>query len=167
MRIIGAILIFLVGYSIVFGQVSLEERLLEERTDGSEQSELMEIIMNLKENPINLNTASLQDLEILPDLTAVQRKAIIAHRKKLGHYKSISELLDVPEIDPDTFTIIRELVTTRAPGTAKLTHLQLRTRVLNRLDEPVGFKNGTYENSPSKVYNRLRFALGTNLSGGI
>ena len=44
--------------------------------------------------------------------------------------------------------------------------MTFRSRVSSRLEQPIGFENGAYENSAQKVYNRLRFELLGTIKGG-
>ena len=68
-------LLFSVLY--VQGQESIEERLLEEQAESSEQSELLEIILELKQNPIDINSAGLRELARIPVLTPKLRFGIV------------------------------------------------------------------------------------------
>ena len=54
-----------------------------------------DILLQLKANPININTASVTELELLPGIGPVIAKRIVEYRKKIGRYKSINQLIDV------------------------------------------------------------------------
>ncbi len=45
--------------------------------------------------------------------------------------------------------------------------LQLRSRVLHRLQLPAGYDDGTYLGSPAKLYHRMKVSAGTQISGGV
>ncbi|MCH6559801.1 helix-hairpin-helix domain-containing protein [candidate division KSB1 bacterium] len=151
-----------------FAQDSVEEKILEEQAESSEQSELVELILWLRENPVNLNTAELQTLEAIPGLTVKQSLEILKYRHKQGSFTAVDELLNVPEMDQETFENVRELVSVAAsiPKT-KASHMNFRSRVSSRLERPIGFENGAYESSAQKVYNRLRFELLGTIKGGL
>ncbi|MFQ5752726.1 MAG: ComEA family DNA-binding protein, partial [bacterium] len=153
----------------LFCQESIEEKLLEEQAEGSEQSELLEIILNLKEHPVNLNTAHLEQLEKIPGLPPGLRQEIIHYRQQYGAFKSKAELLMVPGMDPDMFAYLQPLITISPSGTfyVKRNKLNWRTRVSNRYDQAQGSENGNYENSPEKIYNRMQFELGDKIQGGL
>lgn len=157
------------AYSLSFAQVSLEEKIFEEQAESSEQSELVETLLSLKENPINLNTADLRTLEKIPGLTLKQRIEIINHRLKYGPFKTVDELFELPGIDLETYSSIRELVTVEKSKyrIGKVTRINLGSRISDRLDRPIGFKNGTYKGSPQKVYNRLRLEFPGSIRGGL
>lgn len=60
---------------------------------------------------VNLNTATLEQLDELPGVGPVTAKAILAWRTKNGHFDSIEDLLDVKGIGQATLEDLRDLVT--------------------------------------------------------
>ncbi|MBX3046905.1 MAG: helix-hairpin-helix domain-containing protein [Anaerolineales bacterium] len=52
---------------------------------------------------VNINTAALQDLELLPNIGPSMAQAIMAYRERHGGFTSLDELLNVPGIGPKTF----------------------------------------------------------------
>lgn len=164
----SCVIAFVICQTPSFAQDSVEEKILEKQAEGSEQSELMELLFWLRENPVNLNTAELQTLAAIPGLTVKQAIEILKYRQKQGLFSAVAELLNVPEMDQETFENVRELVSVAASiATTKVSHLHFRSRVSGRLERPKGFENGAYENSAQKVYNRLRFELSGNIKGGL
>lgn len=61
--------------------------------------------------PINLNTATLEQLETLPGVGPVTGQAIIDWRTENGQFTSVEELLEVNGIGEVTLEDLRELVT--------------------------------------------------------
>ncbi len=53
-------------------------------------------------SPVNINTASKADLQLLPGVGPVTADAIIAHRKANGKFKSAKDLLSVKGIGEKT-----------------------------------------------------------------
>jgi hypothetical protein len=45
--------------------------------------------------------------------------------------------------------------------------LQFRSRIVQRLQLPAGYDNGTYLGSPATLYHRMKFTAGTKISGGV
>jgi competence protein ComEA len=61
--------------------------------------------------PLDLNTATLDQLDALPGIGPATAKAILAERDKRGRFTSVDDLLDVRGIGPAKLDAIRDLVT--------------------------------------------------------
>jgi competence protein ComEA len=61
--------------------------------------------------PVNLNTATLEQLDALPGVGPATAKAILDARTRLGGFASVEDLLDVRGIGPAKLDAIRDLVT--------------------------------------------------------
>jgi competence protein ComEA len=61
--------------------------------------------------PVNLNTATLEQLDALPGVGPATAKAIIAERERRGGFRSVDDLLDVRGIGPAKLDALRDLVT--------------------------------------------------------
>ena len=64
----------------------------------------------ISDNAVNLNTASLTDLEKLPGIGAKSAQNIIDHRGKYGRFRRPEHLLLVPGISDARFRQMRSLV---------------------------------------------------------
>ncbi|MFM7069495.1 MAG: ComEA family DNA-binding protein, partial [Actinomycetes bacterium] len=64
-----------------------------------------------RSSPINLNTASADDLESLPGVGPATAAAIIDHRDTVGPFAAVEDLLDVRGIGDAKFEQLRPLVT--------------------------------------------------------
>jgi len=60
---------------------------------------------------LNLNTASVQQLERLPGVGPVLAKRIVGFREKKGLFKRIEELLAIPGISEKKWKVLREYLT--------------------------------------------------------
>ncbi len=65
--------------------------------------------------PINLNTATVEELETLPEIGPVTAAAIVAYRQEHGPFKTAEEVMEVRGIGPKTFEAIKGLITVDAP----------------------------------------------------
>lgn len=63
--------------------------------------------------PININTASATELEVLPRIGATKAAAIVSYRKENGPFKSISEIQNVSGIGPATYAQIKDQITVK------------------------------------------------------
>jgi competence protein ComEA len=61
--------------------------------------------------PININTASLRELELLPRIGPATAHRIIAFREKNGPFEKIQEIQNVKNIGPKTFEKIKDYIT--------------------------------------------------------
>lgn len=60
---------------------------------------------------ININTATVDELESLPGIGPVTAQKIIDHRTQYGSFQTIEAIMDVKGIGPATFERIKELIT--------------------------------------------------------
>ena len=151
----------------ILAQETVAEKLLETQEESDEQSELYEILLKLQDHPLDLNSATAEELELIPGLSLELRQAILQYRKQHGRFKSAEELLQVPGIDSETFDYLRELV--YVPQTQKpkiASGFRVRSRVSDRIDRPVGF-DSTYQFSPPKIYNRIQYQITSKIQGGV
>ena len=61
--------------------------------------------------PLDLNTATLEQLDELPGVGPATAKAILAERGRRGRFRSVDDLLDVRGIGPAKLDALRDLVT--------------------------------------------------------
>jgi competence ComEA-like helix-hairpin-helix protein len=73
----------------------------------------------LPAHPINLNTATLEQLEELPGIGPVTAKSIIDFRTKSGPFKRTEDLLAVPRISKKRFQKLAPYVTVAPAKPAK------------------------------------------------
>jgi len=59
---------------------------------------------------LNLNTASIRELEALPGIGPALAKKIVEFREKKGGFKRIEELLAVPGISEKRWRVLKGLV---------------------------------------------------------
>ena len=60
---------------------------------------------------LNLNTATLSQLEALPGIGPVLAKRIVEFRQKKGGYRRIEELLAIPGISEKKWKVLRAYLT--------------------------------------------------------
>jgi len=150
-------------------QDATEEILLEEQAESSETSELIEQLRQFREHPLNLNTATLQDILQLPDMTNRIGKAILTRRTETGTFKKTDDLLQIDGIDANIFERIKPYITIRSANIRNRNQvaISVRNRVNDFIDTRAGFQNGTYHNSPKKIYNRVLIQLQPKIKTGL
>jgi competence protein ComEA len=63
------------------------------------------------QNPVNINTASESQLDLLPGIGPVKAAAIISYRQQNGPFTSIEEITSVPGISDSVYDGIKDLIT--------------------------------------------------------
>ena len=61
-------------------------------------------------SPLDLNTATAEQLEALPGVGPATSKAILTYRANHGRFRSVTELLEVPGIGPAKLEALRPMV---------------------------------------------------------
>ena len=69
---------------------------------------------------VNVNTATLDELTLLPGIGESRAKAVIETRKRRGGFKSVDELLEVKGIGDASLERLRPHVTTQGKTTARV-----------------------------------------------
>lgn len=68
---------------------------------------------------VNVNTATLEQLELLPGIGESRARAVIALRKQRGGFKRVEELLDVKGIGEASLERLRPYLTVQGKTTAR------------------------------------------------
>jgi len=72
---------------------------------------LAEGVSDSSESPINLNKATVEQLEALPGIGRTKAEAIVQYREAHGNFDTIEQVQDVPGIGPTIFAQIRDRIT--------------------------------------------------------
>jgi competence protein ComEA len=65
--------------------------------------------------PIDINTASQLELELLPQIGPVRAARIVAYRQSHGPFQSIEDIRKVYDISPEVYEAIRDLIIASEP----------------------------------------------------
>jgi hypothetical protein len=119
----------------------------------------------LHSHPLAINTATPEDMALLPFLTPAQIEAIQAYVHLDGPMKSLGELALIPAIDYHTRQVLPLFFTVghtkRSDGKKGGWFRNMHNTVDSRMDIPLyyrkGYQTGKYAGSP--LYNRIRHSL--------
>ena len=171
----SALIFILFPVQLIFSQIdsaqtSIDEiiqNLIEESSDETDNSGLIDKIQEMIDNPIDINSASLTDLMNIPGIDINTANRIIKYRKNSGRIYSIAELNTLKSIDENTLNIIKLFLKVdptydygdQLPQT-KLLSIQLRNRISSNLQERDGFKNNKFVGNNLKTYSRFKGKYG-------
>lgn len=181
--------IFLALALPVYAQTDTTERIdediidniLGESTEETENSELIDIIENLKDNPVNINSADINELQRIPYIDFNTAEKIIKHREAYGKFFSKEELYSIKDIYADIVNKIIPLVTvgeenenlshnlTRyiTQSSYSGTQIKFRSRMSKSLQPQDGYTDNKFEGSQVKLYNRLICKYSENIQAGV
>lgn len=127
----------------------MQEEILEETQESEEENQTSALVSYYRRHPVDLNRASLLDLENIPGLSPVLAKTIHDHGREKP-FARVSDLMDVEGMTEEMFRMIQGMVTVgrrRLPRTS----LEFRQRTVRSLD--MSFDE--YRGNPYQVYHRL------------
>lgn len=134
---------------------------IEESTENSNNPELYDLIEELRNNPINLNTATINDLMKIPFLDYEGASLIVKHRKKHGKFAAVNELRGITKLSNATIAKIKPFVTVENIKLKKSLattpfFVQIRSRYIYKLQENHGFLANKFGGSRLKSYQRMK-----------
>lgn len=157
---------------------------------GSESVDLTTLVENLKyykDHPLNLNNATLEELQDLMLLNEIQIDNLLSHRIRFGSLMSIYELQTVDGFDLATINKILPYV--KVADMSDAGHFDFKEMLKNGkseimireqriVEQQKGFSpidsaalaaspNSRYLGSPDHIYARYRFTYGNFVSAGI
>lgn len=138
---------------------------LEESSERNKNPELYDLIENLLANPINLNTATVNELMRIPFLDFESASLIVKHRIEHGEFASVNELRGVTKMDEATREKIKPFVTVetiqnKQRGFASNLSVDARSRFIYNLMKSSGFAENKFAGSRVKSYQRLKAEYG-------
>ncbi|MEJ2104985.1 MAG: helix-hairpin-helix domain-containing protein, partial [Ignavibacteriaceae bacterium] len=154
------------------------EDVLQEPDAETDNSDLYDQLEQLMLNPINLNTATVNDLLQIPELDNSSAKLIIEHRARYGNFFSVSELNAVQNLDKNLIKKITPFVYVdkskkqleQKPEEVNLFFARsdalLRSRFINELQNNEGFLNQKFEGTKPRIYNRLLVKYDSHFQAG-
>jgi hypothetical protein len=179
------------GDTTVLNYSREKEKLFENLQDDNEDSEVLDMLDYLETNPIDINSATLEDLEQLPMLSPVVARNILDYRKNHNGFKSKRELLNVEGFDSDLYEALKPYVmakgavndvvvtelgevekesVNRKTDIIKGVDISYRSRFQQDLQTRQGFLNGHYLGTKPKVYNQMNLnylGKGYKLEGNV
>ena len=182
---------------ILWAQTDVDEKnqIIEQRVeylvDNAEESDvdyttIFEQLSFYYDKPLNLNRATLSELQELSLLTDLQINALLAHMEENGKLMTMEELQTINGFDLPTIRLIMPFVKVSANvDTPQLTFNELLKNGTNQwfiryqqiLEEKEGFSditdsavaaspNARYKGNEARLYTRFKYNYGSHLSFG-
>lgn len=150
------------------------ELLLENNPDDvTEKSSTLDAMEHYRSNPININTATIQELTEVPFLSSIVARKIISLRDSLGGLSYV-DLRAIPELDGQAMALVSQFFTfgedARGPTSLhdlrESSKISFRSRVTSDLQLRKGFRQGDYFGNTFRHYQRLEL-IAAQARGGI
>lgn len=159
------------------------ETLTEQNENSEDVSVVFDDLLNYLQKPLNLNTASAEELADLHVLTPFQIAALIDYRKNMGKLQTIYEMLYIPGFRQQEVDLITPFVVCEEQAKNYSLNSYINQQAIVRyqrvLEEQDGYiplsdsvlaldpDKSHYLGSPDKVYFRYRIDMGGRLKAGI
>ncbi len=154
------------------------DELIESSTQEEDGEELINFLEELTSDPINLNTATVNDLLRIPFLTAPTALKIIQYRQINSHIFSVLELLTINGIDKEEILKSQKFLTVETKVTRKtnteskplpisMFDIGFRSRVISKIEKDQGQSGNKYLGNNLKIYNRAKMNYNDQLRIGI
>ncbi len=170
--------------SVMISTENILNEILQESEVEDENENIFELIEELSRSPVDLNSASLNELLIIPGINLFFANLIIEHRKKYGVFFSTDELNLINDLPKELIEKIKPFVTVKnlekdqyenqEPASKSFisnflltSKINVRSRIINELQERRGFLENKYEGSRPKIYNRFLFSYKNNLDAAL
>ncbi|MCX6352351.1 MAG: helix-hairpin-helix domain-containing protein [Bacteroidetes bacterium] len=174
------LLAFLLMSATLFAQETKEERIkktIEQYAQSIDASadftDLQTQLEGLYDNPIDLNTASREELSKLFLLTQIQINNLLAHIAENGKLISTLELQSIDGFELEDIERILPFISVdeqlEKPFWDEVKHgyNNIILRTVKLAETPAGYTNGKYPGSPFHLYGKYNFVASTRLSAGI
>jgi len=150
------------------------DEIISENEANADNEGFGDLIEGLSDNPIDINTAGVSELQNIPNLTLSEAKAIIKYREKNGIFFSTAELNLVSGLSRETlknilpFTKVNENLNI---STGELTQkspmsVEIRNRLIDRIQPIDGIVRNKFDGNKYKTYNRLKLGYDNHIKMG-
>ncbi len=122
-------------------------------TEEIGQTDFLQLLQDLQDDPVNVNTATVRELLRIPFLDEGLARQLVQHRNRQGPFVQEVDLLQVPGFSAELLDALRPYIRFRSPPA--LPTVDYRSQVGRNLHQVRGFSEGAYQNRWA-LYHRLR-----------
>ena len=133
-------------------------------TDNANDAEWLEYLWELREHPLNLNRATLQDLNRIPFLSPALAQALVRYRKNNGNFRTPAELMKIENMSDEIRDALLLFTKIEQPREKSKFLYRIQTRLESPLRE--GYLQNHYGN-PLFIQHRFSFYGIGRFNGGL
>lgn len=153
------------GQEVTESVISIAESLAESATDNEEASFYFEILAELGEDPVRINSADEDEISRLFFLSAYQVKALADYVKTSGKMMSVYEISMIPGFDQQTAKMIFPFITLDDDTRIVSKKVHGKHILSTNITLAKGKKDTVSIGSPLKSISRYRFSAGGFTAG--
>jgi len=145
----------------------IEEIITELEPDDADQ--LVDYLESLREIQIDINSATVSDLESLPFLNENEIRRIITTRDNRSGYDTLSDLYLVDDIDRERVNLLLNFIYIGVPEATRRRinpQIAVRSHLSSEIHERRGYREDRYLGSPLTTYQRVLIGLSPSVYGG-
>lgn len=150
----------------------LIQSILDDDLSGEADEGLINLVEELKENPVDLNAADITALQKIPGIGFADAKAIVDYRKRRGRFFSVKELI-LAGIPENVVNFISPFLLVNFPGEGSPSsgtpgiRIKMRNRLVKDLQREAGFAEHKFSGNSLHTYSRLKASFGGSIRAGL
>lgn len=154
------------------------ESVMASQNDNADQETIYNDLVQLHENPIDLNKSEKGDFNVLFFLTQSQIDSILLYRSRHEYFLSVKELNFIEGLDESTMHFLSAFVTVNPDNESKVhglkdrlrnSHVKILSKYFRHIEKSEGYRsdlNGEkpYLGDPARVFSRVSVSVPNELS---
>jgi DNA uptake protein ComE-like DNA-binding protein len=137
------------------------EQFFEDHAQTLQGQKLLEDLSERIEEPIDINTATKEELLAIPGMSPLTVDMILKRRAEYHGFRALSDIRDIEGLDPRTLSSLRIFTAIRTADHQP--SLWLRSRYYYDFQPSRGQTTGAYEGSQLKASHRVKWRLGDRI----
>ena len=154
------LLLFLIGTS--YGQQPSDSLLNQWAEFVEDESNLAELLEELAENPVNINTNNREELLRIPLLSSSLTDSILRNKAKLGSYSSKRQIR--PILGTELYNLIKDFISIKSKSKKSFSYIHKSYYGIEPIKQ---IENDTYKGDAFFDYNKLQYTWSDNFRFGL
>ncbi|HES59582.1 MAG TPA: helix-hairpin-helix domain-containing protein, partial [Caldithrix sp.] len=127
-----------------------------------DESNLAEILEELAENPVNINTNNRDELLRIPLISSSQADSILNYKMQIGAYTSKRQIRSV--IGSELYSLIKDFISIKSISKKSLSYIHKSYYGIEPVEQ---IKNNTYKGNAFYDYNKIRYVWSDDVRFGL